>query len=591
MKKTGKYGNINVYNFNRTNGGKRTHMKKLFSRVLCIALVVCMAVSAMVMPTSAANTTMKSVFDLDVSKISSTGIFFKCTTNKPDFMSYEVGDEIVFTFSMYDGANIVSAPYFHYTLVQDDGNNKDGYIDGTTGVGVVKTVLTTPGSVNLKVWPADTYRRDVNNSNYPELYSKMKSSSQQNNSDPPLAAGAIAGAPEITTAVAEPSDFDEYWAGELAKLDECAPTLRNITKLDISSSTYDYYDVEVNCIGDPNKVITGTTHVAGILTVPKGASAGSLKFALNFQGYGVTSAGKSAASGTVTFSVCAHSILQLQDSTYYDTTVSRGLLGKGNTKTDYGWSAEENATASTSYFHDMLLRDVQAIRFLKKYFGEGVQGTVGDVNTGAWAGLWNGKDIILSGGSQGGYQSIATAGLVPEVTEVSASIPWFGNIGSQTKTEKIKSGFQPPFAAGLLYLDTCYFAKRVKAQVTISAGAGDLTSPVTSVQAMYNNMTTDVSLTFDQGRTHYQSITYLIQSTQSKLLTLKPGDTYKLPFAVSSISDPSLASVSGDVLTAVADGSFKVTYTNGTTRTFNVKTPVAATGVTLDKTEETLAVD
>lgn len=549
-------------------------MRKSINRILSILLVLCMAVSMVVIPVYAVPEGTVNLFEIDLNSLDSSGIFFKCKTNK-DFASYEVGEEIIFNLSLFVGNDLVSVPYFHYTIDQDDGNDQEGYVDATTGTAQIRTTLTTPGVVVLKVWPSDENKVDVKKSApYLDIYNKMKSAAQQSNGDAPLQAGAIAGASEISTALEEPADFDNFWAGQLADLNECAPDLVYLEEVTSSYSGFSAYVVKVKCIGNPAQVITNETWTAGVLTVPKNASAGTLKFKLSFQGYGVSSASQSATTGYVTFSVCAHSIEQLQSSSYYNDEVTRGLLGKGGS---YGWSATENATPEGSYFRGMLLRDVQAVRFLQKYFGsEGGETSVTDavsgsaINTGYWKGLWNGADIEVTGGSQGGFQAIAVSALVPDVTYCYASIPWFGNIGAQTVEGKVASGFLPPYAEGLAYYDTAYFAKRVKAVVAIAAGAGDTTSPTASVQAMFNNMNTDATLTFRQGQTHYQTLTYAFFSTQTKALTIAEGETYTLPFDVASLSEEGIISVNGREAKGVKGGVVTVNYTNGVQRKITV---------------------
>ena len=94
--------------------------------------------------------------------------------------------------------------------------------------------------------------------------------------------------------------------------------------------------------------------------------------------------------------VSAHSMELGRDSSYYG-----GLMN--STLRDYPHA--HNATRDTVYFREMVLRDIQAVRFMKQYFGE----------NGAderFRGLWNSKQqLILSGGSQGGFQSAAVAAL------------------------------------------------------------------------------------------------------------------------------------------------------------------------------------
>ncbi len=464
-------------------------MKTILKSGLSLVLVLLMVVSLVSIPVFAAELT--SITELDISKCSK--IYFKGETNK-DFTQYEVGEEMVFTMTLYADGTQICAPYFKYTITGDDGYKASGYADATSGTVVLKATASKVGGIRIVVEPADENKAVISD----DKITKFEG-------------GAIAGASEVKTTYSEPLDFDEFWAKKLAELDECTPDLFSLEQVDSSNSNFDTYIVKVNCIGRPEMIATNATWTAGVLTVPKNAAAGSLGFRLTFQGYGVSSAGKGCNNGYITFNVCAHSMEQLQATEYYD----KSTLGL----TDYGFIVSQNEDPETSYFTYMLLRDVQAVRFLKKYFGaEGGEETFGGINTGAWKGLWNGKDIYVSGGSQGGFQSIGVAALDSDVSYVNVNVPWFADVAGNTVSSRIQSTFRPTYADGLRYLDTALLAKRIKApKVDITAGAGDPLCTMYAVQAIYNNLNVEnASLRFRQGGTHSSTNTVAIDFTQKK---------------------------------------------------------------------------
>ena len=298
--------------------------------------------------------------------------------------------------------------------------------------------------------------------------------------------------------------------------------------------------------------------------MPKNAEKGSLKLRLGFQGYGVSSASVSTLDNTVNFDVCAHSMEQLRPGSYYDKS-SLGLDG-------YGFSKTENANPETCYFKNMLLRDVQAVRFLRKYFGEtGVSSTVGGVDTSAWQGLWNGVDLETSGGSQGGFQSLAVAGLVPEVNVCTPDVPWFANLATETDPTKFRPTSYPSYVDGLRYFDAASFAKRIKGKVNMTAGTGDPLCPMFTTQTIFNNLNTEATFTFRQGKKHGTTNTYPIDMTQYKMPEIGVGDEYTLPFEIASVSDETVvAKTSSKVITGLKAGSVEITFTNGIKRTYNV---------------------
>ena len=60
----------------------------------------------------------------------------------------------------------------------------------------------------------------------------------------------------------------------------------------------------------------------------------------------------------------------------------------------------------------------------------------------------------------------------------------------------------PEWTPALGYYDGVNHAKRIKCPVTISAGLGDYICPPSGVVTLYNNIKSNVRLTFHQGQTH-----------------------------------------------------------------------------------------
>ncbi len=461
-------------------------MKNKILKAALLFLAVITLASVMAVSLFAAD--LRSIIDIDLAEVDK--VYFKCETNK-DFTRYEVGEEMIFTFTLYADSEQITAPFFKYSIEGDDGSFSDGYADATSGTVVLKTKLTKPGAVRIVAEIADFAKTVMSDSKITKFEG-----------------GAIAGALDIETTFAEPLDFDAFWAEQLGLLDGCAPDLFYLEAVESTNSNFDTYIVKVDCIGDPSLVATNATWTAGVLTVPKNAEQGTLGFHLTFLGYGVYTATHTYKDNYVTFAVNSHSIEQLQPGAYYDSD-----LGLKN----YGWKDNENASPYTSYFRWMILRDVQAVRFLQKYFGtEGGEASFGGLDISAWKGLWNGTDISVQGGSQGGFQALSVAALVPSVTYCEAGVPWMADVGSNTVSTRIHTNYRPAYAEGLRYFDSSFMAKRIKGNVVITAGMGDPTCPVYGVQAIYNNLKTDASIRFRQGQTHGQTNTYPIDFTHTK---------------------------------------------------------------------------
>jgi cephalosporin-C deacetylase-like acetyl esterase len=110
---------------------------------------------------------------------------------------------------------------------------------------------------------------------------------------------------------------------------------------------------------------------------------------------------------------------------------------------------------------------------------------------------WNGRDLAVTGGSQGGALSIVTAALDPRVKGLAAFYPALADVtgyidgraggwphmfratgeGSHRTPEKIATS---------KYYDVANFARRIKVPGLYSWGFNDETCPPTSMYAAYN---------------------------------------------------------------------------------------------------------
>lgn len=134
-----------------------------------------------------------------------------------------------------------------------------------------------------------------------------------------------------------------------------------------------------------------------------------------------------------------------------------------------------NTDREKSYFLDMYLRDSRALDYLLARPD------------------WDGKTIVLTGGSQGGQQSFALAGLRPEkITAVLVCVP----AGADTNGDLHgrRSGFpgwpsdDPKAMETALYFDPINFASRIKAPVMAGMGFIDTVSPPAGVWTALNQV-------------------------------------------------------------------------------------------------------
>ncbi|MBO7148438.1 MAG: acetylxylan esterase [Clostridia bacterium] len=374
--------------------------------------------------------------------------YFYCETNKPP-MEYDIGEEMIFTLSLRCDGEAITSPGFYYELEFDGDKKKEyGNINTTDTSFEIKTSLDTPGFVKLYV--AATSNKTV----------EFRGIS-------PFNGGAGAAVGLIKQAVAEPEDFDEFWAEQLALLDEVPPVME--VKKDISEDYpgYKVTDIRIDCVGGP---------VSAYLAIPENAKPKSLGILVGYTGYGVISPEPAVRSDKIVLTVNAHSLDNGREAGYY-SEVSNTVLYS------YGFNTYENSKRDTVYFKNMILRDIQAIRYLK---------TLEE---------FDGKSITLNGGSQGAYQAVAVAALDPDITYLFGAYTWLCDLGG-AYAGRI-SGWRPDHTDALNYYDAINFAKRIKCECRIDAGLGDYTSPPSSVTAMVNSMSAPVEFNMTQGMTHF----------------------------------------------------------------------------------------
>lgn len=267
----------------------------------------------------------------------------------------------------------------------------------------------------------------------------------------------------IQPAAENPADFDAFWnegKAELAKL----PLDAQVTHLpDYSTPNVDVYHVNLQNIG--------RSRLYGILAVPKGE--GKLPALLQVPGAGVRpyrGLVSLAERGIMTFQIGIHGLPVILDQAVYDS-LGRGALS--------GYPTFGLDDRTRYYYRRVYLGCVRANDFLTSHP------------------RWNGRDLAVTGGSQGGALSIITAGLDPRVKGLAAYYPALSDMtgylknraggwphmfraageGSHRAPEKIRTSY---------YYDVVNFARRVRVPGFYSWGFNDETCPPTSMYAAYN---------------------------------------------------------------------------------------------------------
>lgn len=405
---------------------------------------------------------------VDIEKSNAERKYFVGTTDK-NAISYQLGEEMHFTVGLYADEKPAYCAKFKYILKADDGRTVEtGYADGKTGVFTLTTKLDVPGFVNLQVIACNKDGNELNGVNY-------------------FKGGAGADIANIQKAKAEPTDFDAFWQAQLATLDGTAPELLEAREVASPDASFTVYAIKIRFC-ERN---TWGNYVCGYLSVPKNAKAGALALQVTYMGAGIFDAGKVCTNRTATLVVSAHCLELGRDSSYY------GGLMNGTLRNYFD---AHNASRETVYFREMILRDIQAVRFMKQYFG--AEGT-----DARFSGLWNTKKgLTLTGGSQGGFQATAVAALMPDdVSMLLIDYPWLCDIGGCGNNGRIASTYMPTYTPALEYYDTVNFGKRLTCPISIGIeGLGDDIATTTGVTIFWNNLNPGINrqITYVQNQSH-----------------------------------------------------------------------------------------
>ena len=318
-------------------------------------------------------------------------------------------------------------------------------------------------------------------------------------------------APEkIVATQVTPADFDAFWKAqkdELAKV----PVEPLLTLLpEACTDKVNVYHVSFRNVG-PNWTAV-PSRIFGILCEPK--APGKYPAVLRVPGAGVRpyfGDKDLAARGVITLEIGVHGIPVNLVQSVYDNLAAGALNGYWTFNLD---------NKETFYYRRIYLGCVRANDFLTQRE------------------MWNGKDLLVLGASQGGQLAIVTAALDSRVTGLSATHPAFCDVSAELHGRA--GGWPHPFAPDVTtgrpsvhataakietatYYDTVNFARRLKVPGFYIWGYNDTTCPPTSTFAAYNTITAPKTLAveFEQAHTYPPEQGAAIDGRVVKFLGLK----------------------------------------------------------------------
>jgi len=280
----------------------------------------------------------------------------------------------------------------------------------------------------------------------------------------------VAFAPEqIKTFTPVPSDFDKFWEKALkeARKVELEPEY-----FDVPDATNDQFETKLVRLHVGNN-----KWMQGYLTIPRRAGNAGLPVVLVPPGAGSQ---KIFPSDYFPQQGCIYLKIEIHDN---NQRLSDEAYGRERQKAD-GYMRRGMASRDTYYYKDVYVGCARAVDFLCSLP------------------QWDGRNVIVTGGSQGGALTIITAALNEKVT---LCAPFYPALCDLMGFLHHRAGGWPKFFSGfykdgqidvpqeqavetLPYFDVVNFARRLRVPTFMSWGYSDDTCSPTSVWAAWNEI-------------------------------------------------------------------------------------------------------
>ena len=348
----------------------------------------------------------------------------------------------------------------------DDGKVEEGFVplDGS-GVAEVKTSLAKPGFVRLEAFLTDADGREIAATNTPRGVVFFD--------------GGAGVEPEKLAPPPEPADFDAWWSALRERVAKTPPNPR-LKEYPSGRADVKLFAFEIDSPAGP---------CTGWLATP--TAAGRYPCRIRFFGYNESWSPRATAvrrpdelsASELRFWVSPHGFEQACDASYY-AALRRKVGGKFG---GHAWDPAQNASPDTSYFRKMAERVLSALAYAKA------------------RPEWDGRTLVVNGGSQGGLQSVWAAAQDPAVTSADVWIVWNCDAWGKAREGRLIGDWALPWAEGLRYFDAATHASRISpnCRVEVSyAGLGDYISPPSGIAAFYNALRGQKRITWLQGGEH-----------------------------------------------------------------------------------------
>ena len=416
--------------------------------------------------------------------------WLKGATDK-DPLSYAPGEEMVFTVEPVgiEGELPEGEYTLEWTFSDDFGRRESGKLPFAPTSLVYRASLDRPGFVRLQAYvlgpDGKRYEKKyTGDTSTPEGIKAMNEFEKKPHHV--FFDGGAAVEPDALETYPEPEDFDAFWTNQFARLD-LVPIKADLVETDSPNERARRWAIRIDC--------AGLRPVTGYLSIPKAVDEGK-KFPARLETHGYN--GNSftpnkpgwAPGDSIMLNINAHGLkLPEFGATEADRKALRWEV-RSHDK-DYAFDPAQNEDPETAYFNGMVLRVKRGLQFLKTVEG------------------WDGTNLVASGGSQGGLQTLWAAGCGEGVTLARPSIPWCCDLQFNTNRYDGKTSsnwWYIPWTDAMGYYDAANFARRIPASCRVEitrAGLGDYTCPPMGLAKLWNNIHPgNKRIVWVQGSTH-----------------------------------------------------------------------------------------
>ena len=426
---------------------------------------------------------------------------------------FEAGDVATVRATLYshETKEKISVPTLHAISVNDDGITEEHKVSDCSEI-TFKVTLSRAGMAKFKVIPKDASGKAI--IGLEVAYGGLLFSWQK-----------------IKPTHSAPADLIPFWCSEIDRMMSVDPTSTvtdgyagrvaymhdmpsknkyKLTRLDseyiakmrkneqqtVSDTALDKYD-----LWDVNLKSPGPCPSTAYISVPKFAKDSSLPIKFVFDGYSVRCPAPMLSDSAICVHCSHHGYeLGMEDKSYYEPIRKQiaGHYGRGN-----GEINSDYKDIHDCYMTYLIIRDLQMIRYCTD---PSLSYDLPELHD-----KWNGE-IAISGGSMGGYQTLAVGGLTAllrkvspsfKVARLTPSIPAFGNRAAEL--DRRVSTDLTKYEEGCDYFDTVFLTPLIDAPVDLPrVGLGDETCPATGILAAINNIPEGIprEINFLQNSSH-----------------------------------------------------------------------------------------